>query len=183
MAAYDGKNVYDISADIGFSAPFVNEYAEYGDQKLLFVEDGVTGESKLLTYNAAEPSYDINFSANTDHGVKLQDIRSSNIDLDIATLDFTAAGAGDTLAKIDAAIDQMEVYERQLSTSSILIQTRMDFTETMSTSFTEMYDKLTLVDTNEEAANLMALQTQQQLMMNALSFGMDSQASLLSLFR
>ncbi|MHA1540268.1 MAG: hypothetical protein ACTSXQ_07320 [Alphaproteobacteria bacterium] len=53
----------------------------------------------------------------------------------------------------------------------------------MMNSFTEMYDNLTLVDVNEEGANLLALQTQQQLMMNALSFGMESQASLLSLFR
>ncbi|MHA1539879.1 MAG: flagellin N-terminal helical domain-containing protein [Alphaproteobacteria bacterium] len=195
---YDGESWTDVTTDVsGGMTEFDVTNAgihEYNGEVLFLGKNDVTSSKEFFTYsgdvglddsaNTEEASgYNINFSTNAGYGINTQDLRSTSVDLDIATLDFTAAGAVDTIAKIDAAIDQMEVYERQLSTSSILIQTRVDFTETMVSSYTEMYDNLTLSDINEEAANLMALQTQQQLMMNALSFGMDSQASLLSLFR
>ncbi|MHA1540266.1 MAG: hypothetical protein ACTSXQ_07310 [Alphaproteobacteria bacterium] len=188
LLSYDGTVWSDLTSDLPYpsvNTSYFNGIYEYDSQLFVAIYDDDISKPFLFTYGSENDSegYNVNFSANTTYGVNTKDLTSTSVDLDIATLDFTAAGAADTIARIDTAIDQMEIYERQLTTSSILIQTRIDFTETMSSSFTEMYDKLTLVDVNEEAANLMALQTQQQLMMNTLSFGMESQASLLSLFR
>ena len=44
-------------------------------------------------------------------------------------------------------------------------------------------DKLVLADITEEGANLVALQTRQQLGISALSFAGNSEQSILSLFR
>ena len=44
-------------------------------------------------------------------------------------------------------------------------------------------DSLTAADTNEEGANLLALQTRQQLSSTALSFASQSDQSVLRLFR
>ncbi|MHA1539070.1 MAG: hypothetical protein ACTSXQ_01170 [Alphaproteobacteria bacterium] len=195
---YDGSTWTNITDDTGSSDLSIAKFYEFEGKLITYGVVTVGGSSstrKLLTYGnesvAAGSSssvgvggeYGINFSANSSYGVASKDIRSSSIDLDISSLDFSVAGSIDTLAKIDTAIGQVEAYERQLSTSSVLIQTRLDFTENMVSAYTSMYDNLTLVDVNEEAANLMSLQIQQELMMNTLSFTMSSQANLLSLFQ
>ena len=47
---------------------------------------------------------------------------------------------------------------------------------------TEGADDLTLADMNEESANMLALQTRQQLAINALSLSSQASQSVLSLF-
>ena len=47
---------------------------------------------------------------------------------------------------------------------------------------TEGADKLTLADMNEESANMLALQTRQQLAINSLSLASQASQSILKLF-
>ena len=47
---------------------------------------------------------------------------------------------------------------------------------------TEGADKLTLADMNEESANMLALQTRQQLAINALSLASQASQGVLKLF-
>ena len=64
-----------------------------------------------------------------------------------------------------------------------MLQTRLDFTESYTGVLDEGAGKLTLADITEEGANLVALQTRQQLGISALSFAGQSEQSVLSLFR
>ncbi|MCF4166592.1 flagellin [Zavarzinia compransoris] len=83
---------------------------------------------------------------------------------------------------IDGAISSVRATASNLGSNVTLLQTRSDFTTDYVNALTEGSDKLTLADLNEEGANLVALQTRQQLALRALSFAGQSEQSVLSLF-
>ncbi|MCR4376850.1 MAG: flagellin, partial [Rhodospirillales bacterium] len=64
-----------------------------------------------------------------------------------------------------------------------LLQTRLDFTTSYVNTLEDGGSKLTLADINEEGANLLALQTRQQLGIQSLSFAGQAEQSVLGLFR
>ncbi len=64
-----------------------------------------------------------------------------------------------------------------------LLNTRLDFTNNYVNLLTQGGGKLTLADLNEEGANLLSLQTRQQLGIQALSFAGQNERAVLSLFR
>ncbi len=91
---------------------------------------------------------------------------------------------------IDAALDQIDAdittlrgNASTLGSNVALLQTRLDFTERYVNVLEEGAGKLTLADLNEEGANLVALQTRQQLGIQALAFAGQSEQSVLALFR
>ncbi|MHA1540269.1 MAG: flagellin [Alphaproteobacteria bacterium] len=115
---YDGTTFTDMTLDMGASSFTSNLISEFNGTTSILGVNNDTGEKVSWSYDKSKamPSplgeFQINLSANTNYGVNTKDFTSTSIDLDIATLDFTAAGAADTIARIDTAIDQMEVYER-----------------------------------------------------------------------
>ena len=64
-----------------------------------------------------------------------------------------------------------------------LLQTRLDFSSAYANELQAGADKLILADITEEGANLVALQTRQQLGISSLSFAGQAEQSILSLFR
>jgi len=64
-----------------------------------------------------------------------------------------------------------------------LLNTRLDFTNNYVNLLVQGSGKLTLADLNEEGANLLSLQTRQQLGIQALSFAGQNERAVLSLFR
>lgn len=105
--------------------------------------------------------------------------------------EFTFTGlvkAGDT-TRINSVIDQLDTALTTLRTNSqklgsnvALLNTRLDFTEQYVNTLQGGSDKLTLADINEEGANLLALQTRQQLGIQSLSLAAQAESSILSLF-
>ena len=65
--------------------------------------------------------------------------------------------------------------------SVALLQVRLEFTKAYVNDLEEGSAKLTLADINEEGANLVSLQTRQQLGISALAFAGQSEQSVLSL--
>jgi len=63
-----------------------------------------------------------------------------------------------------------------------IVQNRQQFTNNMINTLRVGADGLTLADTNEEGANMLALQTRQQLSVTALSLASQAQQSVLKLF-
>ncbi|MEP5625340.1 MAG: flagellin, partial [Hyphomicrobiales bacterium] len=61
-------------------------------------------------------------------------------------------------------------------------QNRQDFTTALINTLEEGAGKLTLADTNTEGANLLALQTQQQLASTSLSMASQASQNVLRLF-
>ena len=64
-----------------------------------------------------------------------------------------------------------------------VLNTRLDFTKAYVNTMTAGAGKLTLADLNQEGANLLALQTRQQLGIQSLAFAGQSEQSILGLFR
>ena len=94
-----------------------------------------------------------------------------------------AANVDAAIAQIDADITTLRGNASTLGSNVALLQTRLDFTESYVNVLEEGAGKLTLADLNEEGANLVALQTRQQLGVQALAFAGQSEQSVLGLFR
>lgn len=85
--------------------------------------------------------------------------------------------------RLDTAISRLRGIASELGGNVALLQTRLDFTKGYVSTLTEGASKLTLADLNEEGANLVSLQTRQQLGIQALAFSGQSEQAILSLFR
>ena len=87
-----------------------------------------------------------------------------------------------SLEELTSAINAIRNYSSELGNNYNIITTRQDFTESLINVLTEGADKLTLADMNEESANMLALQTRQQLAINSLSLASQASQSILKLF-
>ncbi|MDP7652024.1 MAG: flagellin [Rhodospirillales bacterium] len=83
---------------------------------------------------------------------------------------------------LDSAITTIRTNAATLGSNVSLLQTRLDFTTSYVNTLTGGSDKLTLADLNEEGANLVALQTHQQLATQALAFAGQAERAVLQLF-
>ncbi len=100
--------------------------------------------------------------------------------------DFLAEGAiadlDNIVVDLDGALATLRTESQKLGSNVALLQTRLDFTEAYINTLDEGAGKLTLADLNAEGANLLALQTRQQLGISALSFAGQSEQGILALF-
>lgn len=94
-----------------------------------------------------------------------------------ADTDLDAAGAD-----LDAALTSLRSESQTMSSGLGVVNARLDFTTSLISSLQTGADNLTLADVNEESANMLALQTRQQLGITALSLSSQAQQSVLSLF-
>jgi flagellin len=95
-----------------------------------------------------------------------------------AAADITAASNNLTTA-LTTLRSQSQAFSTNLST----VQVRQEFTKAMINTLQSGADSLTLADSNEEGANLLALQTRQQLSTTALSLASQASQSVLRLFQ
>jgi flagellin-like hook-associated protein FlgL len=103
--------------------------------------------------------------------------------IDYAQNDFLDRSDIDkAVASLDFAKTTLRSASQSLSTNLNIIQTREDFTSEFANVLTEGGNKLTQADQNEEGANLLLLQTRQQLGTISLSLANQSQQSILRLF-
>jgi flagellin len=94
-----------------------------------------------------------------------------------ATGDITTA-SGDLTAALTTLRSQSQTLGSNLQT----VQVRQDFTKAMINTLQAGSDALTLADSNQEGANLLALQTRQQLSTTALSLAAQADQNVLRLF-
>jgi flagellin-like hook-associated protein FlgL len=96
-----------------------------------------------------------------------------------------AAGTDITAAASDltAALVTLRSQSQALSSNLQIVQIRQDFTKSMINTLNAGADSLTLADSNEEGANLLALQTRQQLSTTALSLAAQADQNVLRLFQ
>ena len=137
----------------------------------------------------------INLLQENDLTVIFNEDRSSK--LEVKGVDASSEGLGLSAARndwqkdtdIDFAISQVESAITELRTMASnfgnnysIVQTREDFTDNLINVLTEGADNLTLADMNEESANMLALQTRQQLAINSLSLASQAAQGVLQLF-
>lgn len=86
------------------------------------------------------------------------------------------------IKQLDAATTKLRSASSGLSTNLNIIQTREDYTAEFANVLTEGATKLTAADQNEEGANILTLQTRQQLGTISLSLANQAQQAILRLF-
>ena len=146
---------------------------------------------------AADSSYNgINLLNGDDLKVVFNEKGTST--LTIAGVTYNAAGLGVTTVtgnafqsntNIDAAISQLDTalgtlrnQASRFGSTLTTVQSRQDFTKNLINTLQTGADNLVLADSNEEGANMLALQTRQSLSPTALSLANQASQAVLKLF-
>jgi flagellin len=146
---------------------------------------------------AGDSSYNgVNLLANNNLKVIFNETATSS--LTITGVNFNSAGLGltavsgtgfqqdanvqGTINNIDTALATVRAQSQTFGTNSSTIQTRQDFTKNLISTLQTGSDNLVLADQNEESANLLTLQTRQQLSISALSISNQASQAVLKLF-
>ena len=108
---------------------------------------------------------------------------STGINIAVAANNFGLNANIDTaLTAISSALTTLRGNAATLGSNATILKTRLNFTENLTNTLESGAGKLTLADLNEESANLLALQTRQQLGLNSLALAAQSERAILSLF-
>jgi len=101
-----------------------------------------------------------------------------------ATASFTSATTAATfLSLVNTSITQVNASVAKLGTGSNALTTHLNFISNLQDTLTQGIGNLVDADVAKESANLTALQTKQQLGVQALSIANSSSSRLLSLFQ
>ena len=137
---------------------------------------------------------DLNNTANNVNGLFTNFIfssRGNTILTNIFTGDgFTLIGSNNSniaivdnsIARIDNALTRARTVISSFSNDVSILQSRLEFTENYVDQLNQGAEGLVRADLNEEGANLVALQTSQQLGIQALSLAGQQQQAVLGLF-
>lgn len=87
-----------------------------------------------------------------------------------------------SIAQTEEAISSLRIMASDYGNYYSIVQNRQNFTKSLVNVLTEGADNLTLADMNEESANMLALQTRQQLAINSLSLASQAAQGVLQLF-
>lgn len=87
-----------------------------------------------------------------------------------------------SITEAENAISELRIMASDYGNYYTIVQNRQDFTKNLINVLTEGADNLTLADMNEESANMLALQTRQQLAINSLSLASQAAQGVLQLF-
>lgn len=175
----------DTSLDTTSRAALKNDFESIRDQITKTLTNSSFNGINLLDGSKTS----ISALANAD-GTSTLTIAGQNMSLggSIVTLGTassfsTASSASALLTTIDTSINNVSAALAKLGTSSKAVTNHADFVGKLQDSITAGIGNLVDADLAKESANLQALQTKQQLGIQALSIANQSSSTVLSLFR
>src|SRR5262245_59961242 len=136
------------------------------------------GDTLKLVFN------EINTSSISIVSQNANGINSTVLGIGLATgTEFSSNTSLDTrLDALSNALTQLRSQASAFGSNLSIVQNRQEFTKAMINTLQTGSDTLVLADSNEEAANLLALQTRQQLSTTALSLASQADQGVLRLF-
>ncbi len=184
LALNPGASVVSVDTlNAAFARPAAESYqAQYNEilsQYDALINDASYKGINLLKGNTLNVKF--NETGSADLSVSVKDISSGSIGLSLADW-AEKEGILQSVQQLSAAVSQLRSYSAELGNNYNIITSRQDFTENLINILTEGADKLTLADMNEESANMLALQTRQQLAINSLSLASQASQAVLKLF-
>ena len=153
----------------------INELARDSSYNGINLIDG-TGADLTVAFNEHRDS---NKSELT---IKSADLTSSGLGL----ADATTLNTADSNTQLDSLADALTTLRSQASTfgsNLSTVQIRKDYTKESINTLQTGADSLVLADTNEEGANMLALQTRQQLSTTALSLASQADQAVTRFLR
>lgn len=150
--------------------------ANYQGTNLL---SGTAGNNLTINFNATDTS-NITIAATDTTAASYTPAQATNW---VSGTTVNAANIQTAQTDSSNAVSNFNTLATTLGSYSALITTRQNFTTQLSNIFTTGANNLTNADLNQESANLLALQTQQQLGISALSLANQANQSVLRLFQ
>ena len=190
--------IEDVDAGVSGTTAYTptateNTEAEASRAKLADQFDSILDQIDQVAKDASYKG--VNLLQSNDLKVIFNEDRTSDLvvkghDASSAGLKIGAAGnewKADTdveasITAVEKAVSTLRSMSSELGNNYSIVQSRETFTENMINVLEEGADKLTLADMNEESANMLALQTRQQLAINSLSLASQAAQSVLKLF-
>lgn len=168
----------DAKIDNGTSrAKFVQQYNDLLTQIDQLASDSSFNGVNLLQSGA---TLTVNFNEKQTSKLDIQSVNFSAAGLGLAAqTDFSTDTAVKAVtSKLDSATTTLRTQASTFGSNLAVVQNRQDFTKNLITTLQTGAAGLTLADTNEEGANLLALQTRQSLATTALSLSNQAQQSI-----
>ncbi|MCC6469245.1 MAG: flagellin [Alphaproteobacteria bacterium] len=163
-----------------------NQAEQLAAQLDLLINDASYNGLNLIKATPDNMQVNFNEDATFELTIVGQNLAAANLGNNISTATNNWGTVGDVNADLDeyvSALGQLRTAAATLGSQNTLLQTRFDFVNDIVNTLKEGSDKLTLADINEEGANLLALQTRQQLGINSLSLAAQSEQAILRLFQ
>lgn len=141
------------------------------------------GDKLTITFNESGTS-SISIQAK-DRNENVRSINAANLDIaNLVAQDLDNDVDIDALlGKLQTALTELRTQASTFGSNLSSVENRQNFTKSMINTLETGAANLTLADTNEEAANLLALQTRQQLSSSALSMASQQDQAVLQLLR
>lgn len=185
------SGVGSIASDLGINGTFDNGQNRSkfeSDYNALRVQiDQLAVDASYLGVNLLNgDELTVNFNESQTSQLTIQGVTfdAAGLGIDaVATDDF----ADDTkirakIAELDGAISKLRTQASTFGANLGVVEIRQGFTDEMVNTLETGAANLTLADTNEEGANLLALQTRQSLGTTALSIAAQAEQNVLQLF-
>src|SRR5712672_1394725 len=163
----------------------VTQFNQLKDQLDKTAQDASFNGINLLSGDALKLFFNENSTSSlTIQSTNAAGINSSTLSIGTATnTEFQSNASLDTrLQTLHTALTTVASQSSAFGSNLSIVQNRQDFTNNMVNTLQVGSDGLTLADTNLEGANMMALQTRQQLSITALSLASQANQAVLRLF-
>ncbi len=146
--------------------------------------DMLVSDASYKGINLLEGQYlKINFNEDRSSKIDVPGVKADSESLGLKTKEWkTAEDVEKSVSELEEAINSLRSFASEFGNYYSIVTTRQDFTENLINVLEEGADKLTLADMNQESANMLALQTAQQLAVNSLSLASQASQSILRLF-
>ena len=173
--AVEDSRLQNVRDTENFSAQYNQILEQYS---ALVADSGYKGINLLLAQNLK-----INFNEDRSSKIEVKGVNAGTENLGLTTADWEAAAdVEQSISELENAISTLRSFASEFGNYYSIVTTRQDFTENLINVLEEGADKLTLADMNQESANMLALQTSQQLAVNSLSLASQASQSILRLF-
>ena len=165
------------------------QFNELRDQLDKFADDASFNGINLLRGDKLKLTFNETGTSTID--IQAKDSDGAATSVNNTTLGITAAVDADLdsdssidarLEKLSDALGSLRSQSSAFGSNLSIVENRQDFTKNMINTLETGASNLTLADANEEAANLLALQTRQQLSSTALSMASQADQAVLRLF-
>ncbi|AMN45280.1 flagellin N-terminal helical domain-containing protein [Rhodoplanes sp. Z2-YC6860] len=147
-------------------------------------DSGFNGINLLDKTNSADLTVTLNESGTSSVTIAAVDFSANGLALNNSTNNWGGTSDISTAStELTNALITLRSQAQAFGSNLTTVQVRQDFTKAMINTLQSGADSLTLADSNEEGANLLALQTRQQLSTTALSLASQASQAVLRLFQ
>ncbi len=166
----------------GYKEDYSQQEQQYN--QLLLQYDMLISDASYKGINLLEGQHlKINFNEDRSSKIDVPGVKADSESLGLKTKEWkTAEDVEKSISELEEAIGSLRSFASEFGNYYSIVTTRQDFTENLINVLEEGADKLTLADMNQESANMLALQTAQQLAVNSLSLASQASQSILRLF-